>query len=216
MGIRTAFNPLGTSYRPYKPGDVLLDIRHEDPDAVRNDVIDVIKVLVDGCYSLELEAAGGAGGGWQDGNVWCGGGSGAVIVVHVNLKAGEYEYCCPGATPGSGKWSSGGAGHSAYFRTQGVTDAVNFQVDGGWGQFGVRNNPGGVVSVYNGQYVAEEIIKSNGKAASGWSNQPGANLAGAPSVYPVDGFQFGKGAYSMGAGGLQGFLRLIYLGKQQK
>lgn len=88
MSIKAAFWPMSgkKDICPYTPNQKLLDIRPSSTSAVSGS----IEILADGRFKLELEAAGGAGSGWQDENVWAGGGSAAAIVVEVSLTAGKY------------------------------------------------------------------------------------------------------------------------------
>ena len=105
MSIKAAFWPMSgkKDICPYTPNQKLLDIRPSSTSAVSGS----IEILADGRFKLELEAAGGAGSGWQDENVWAGGGSAAAIVVEVSLTAGKYLYSVPGKTKASGFWTSG-------------------------------------------------------------------------------------------------------------
>lgn len=206
MTISAGFWPMGgkKDICPYTPNQKLLDIRPSSTSAISSS----IEILADGRFKLELEAAGGAGSGWQDENVWAGGGSGAAIVVEVILTAGKYLYSAPGKTKASGFWTSGGSGGTAYFKSSNAS-AVNFQVTGGKSSYGKTQNAGGTVSSFTGT-IKKTILKKNGNAASGWSNAPGAENAGGASVYTVDGVKFGAGGSSTKAGN-QGFLRLTFL-----
>ncbi len=96
MTIPAGFWPMGGKREvcPYTANQKLLDIRPSSTSAVSGS----IEILADGRFKLELEAAGGAGSGWQDENVWAGGGSAAAIVVEVILTAGKYLYSVPGKT----------------------------------------------------------------------------------------------------------------------
>lgn len=87
--------------------------------------------------------------GWQDQNIWAGGGSAAAIVVEVILTAGKYNYSVPGKTAGSGFWTCGGNGGNAYFKSSSGS-AVNFQVTGGISTYGSTKNAGGTVSSFTG------------------------------------------------------------------
>lgn len=209
MTIRGAFWPMGGKREvcPYNPNQKLLDIRPSSTSAVSGS----IEILADGRFKLELEAAGGAGSGWQDENVWAGGGSAAAIVVEVILTAGKYLYSVPGKTKASGFWTSGGSGGTAYFKSSNAS-AVNFKVTGGKSTYGSTNNAGGTVSSFTGT-VKKTVLKKNGNAASGWSNAPGAENAGGASVYTIDGVKFGAGGSTTKAGN-QGFLRLTFINEE--
>lgn len=209
MTIRGAFWPMGGKREvcPYNPNQKLLDIRPSSTSAVSGS----IEILADGRFKLELEAAGGAGSGWQDENVWAGGGSGAAIVVEVILTAGKYLYSVPGKTKASGFWTSGGSGGTAYFKSSNAS-IVNFKVTGGKSTYGSTNNAGGTVSSFTGT-VKKTVLKKNGNAASGWSNAPGAENAGGASVYVVDNVKFGAGGSTTKAGN-QGFLRLTFISEE--
>ena len=209
MTIPAGFWPMGGKREvcPYNPNQKLLDIRPSSTSAVSGS----IEILADGRFKLELEAAGGAGSGWQDENVWAGGGSAAAIVVEVSLTAGKYFYSVPGKTKASGFWTSGGSGGTAYFKSSNAS-AVNFQVTGGKSSYGKTQNAGGTVSSFTGT-VKKTVLKKNGNAASGWSNAPGAENAGGASVYTVDGVKFGAGGSSTKAGN-QGFLRLTFISEE--
>lgn len=206
MTIPAGFWPMGGKREacPYNPNQKLLDIRPSSTSAISSS----IEILADGRFKLELEAAGGAGSGWQDENIWAGGGSGAAIVVEVILTAGKYLYSVPGKTKASGFWTSGGSGGTAYFKSSNAS-AVNFKVTGGQSSYGKTQNAGGTVSSFTGT-VKKTVLKKNGNAASGWSNVPGARNPGGASVYSVDGIKFGAGGGSDQAGN-QGFLRLTFL-----
>lgn len=209
MTISAGFWPMGgkKDICPYTPNQKLLDIRPSSTSAVSGS----LEILADGRFKLELEAAGGAGSGWQDENVWAGGGSGAAIVVEVILTAGKYLYSIPGKTKASGFWTSGGSGGTAYFKSSNAS-AVNFKVTGGQSSYGKTQNAGGSVSNFTGT-VKKTVLKKNGNAASGWSNVPGARNPGGASVYTVDGVKFGAGGGSDQAGN-QGFLRLTFLSEE--
>ena len=144
MSIKAAFWPMSgkKDICPYTPNQKLLDIRPSSTSAVSGS----IEILADGRFKLELEAAGGAGSGWQDENVWAGGGSAAAIVVEVSLTAGKYLYSVPGKTKASGFWTSGGSGGTAYFKSSNAS-TVNFKVTGGQSSYGKTQNAGGA-SVY--------------------------------------------------------------------
>lgn len=140
-----------------------------------------------------------------------GGGSGAAISITLILTKGIYEYCCPGGTGVAGYWYSGGSGHNAYFRMKN-TLVYNFEVGGGQGDFGRTSNSGGsIISFVDNNKLVTQTIKTAGNSASGWSNQAGYNARGGNSVYPIDGINYGMGGYSTAPGGIQGFLRLIFL-----
>ena len=209
MTIPAGFWPMGGKREvcPYTANQKLLDIRPSSTSAVSGS----IEILADGRFKLELEAAGGAGSGWQDENVWAGGGSAAAIVVEVILTAGKYLYSVPGKTKASGFWTSGGSGGTAYFESSNAS-AVNFKVTGGESTYGSTNNAGGTVSNFTGT-VKKTVLKKNGNAASGWSNAPGAENAGGASVYIVDGVKFGAGGSTTKAGN-QGFLRLTFISEE--
>lgn len=209
MTIPAGFWPMGgkKDICPYTPNQKLLDIRPSSTSAISSS----IEILADGRFKLELEAAGGAGSGWQDENVWAGGGSGAAIVVEIILPAGKYSYSVPGKTNASGFWSCGGNGGNAYFKSSSGS-SVYFQVTGGKSSYGKTKNDGGTVSNFTGT-VKKTTLKKNGNAASGWSNVPGAKNAGGASVYTVDGIKFGAGGHSTAAGN-QGFLRLTFLSEE--
>lgn len=153
MTIPAGFWPMGGKREvcPYTANQKLLDIRPSSTSAVSGS----IEILADGRFKLELEAAGGAGSGWQDENVWAGGGSAAAIVVEVILTAGKYLYSVPGKTKASGFWTSGGSGGTAYFKSSNAS-AVNFKVTGGKSTYGSTNNAGGTVSSFTG------TVKKNG------------------------------------------------------
>lgn len=206
MAIRGAFWPMGgkKDVCPYTANQKLLDIRPSSTSAISSS----IEILADGRFKLELEAAGGAGSGWQDENVWAGGGSAAAIVVEVILPAGKYLYSVPGKTKASGFWTSGGSGGTAYFKSSNAS-TVNFKVTGGQSSYGKTQNAGGTVSSFTGT-VKKTVLKKNGNSASGWTNIPGAENAGGASVYTVDGVKFGAGGSTTKAGN-QGFLRLTFL-----
>lgn len=209
MTIRGAFWPMGGKREvcPYIPNQKLLDIRPSSTSAISGS----IEILADGRFKLELEAAGGAGSGWQDENVWAGGGSAAAIVVEVILPAGKYLYSVPGKTKASGFWTSGGSGGAAYFKNSNAS-TVNFKVTGGQSSYGKTQNAGGTVSSFTGT-VKKTVLKKNGNSASGWTNVPGAENAGGASVYTVDGVKFGAGGSSTKAGN-QGFLRLTFISEE--
>lgn len=209
MTIRGAFWPMGGKREicPYTANQKLLDIRPSSTSAVSGR----IEILADGRFKLELEAAGGAGSGWQDENIWAGGGSAAAIVVEVILTAGKYNYSVPGKTKASGFWTSGGSGGTAYFKSSNAS-AVNFTVTGGKSTYGSTNNAGGTVSSFTGA-VKKTVLKKNGNAAEGWTNVPGGRNPGGASVYSVDGIKFGAGGGSDQAGN-QGFLRLTFLSEE--
>lgn len=191
---------------PYMVNQKLLDIRPSSTSAVTG----TIDIQGSDRFKLELEAAGAAGSGWQDENIWAGGGSGAAIVVEVILNAGKYSYSVPGKTGGSGFWTCGGNGGNAYFKNSGST--VNFQVTGGKSSYGKTQNAGGTVSNFTGT-VKKTVLKKNGNAASGWTNVPNVENAGGASVYVVDNVKFGAGGSSTKAGN-QGFLRLTFIGAE--
>lgn len=155
MTIRGAFWPMGGKREacPYNPNQKLLDIRPSSTSAVSGS----IEILADGRFKLELEAAGGAGSGWQDENIWAGGGSAAAIVVEVILPAGKYLYSVPGKTKASGFWTSGGSGGTAYFKSSNAS-AVNFKVTGGQSSYGKTQNAGGTVSSFTGT-VKKTVLK---------------------------------------------------------
>lgn len=209
MAIRSAFWPMGgkKDVCPYTANQKLLDIRPNSTSTISGS----IEILAECRFKLELEAAGGAGSGWQDENVWAGGGSAAAVVVEVILPAGKYNYSVPGKTGGSGFWTCGGNGGTAYFKSSNGT-SVNFQVTGGKSTYGSTKNAGGTVSSFTGT-VKKTVLKKNGNAASGWSNAPGAENAGGASVYTVDGIKFGAGGSTTKAGN-QGFLRLTFLSEE--
>lgn len=209
MTIRGAFWPMGGKREicPYTANQKLLDIRPSSTSAVSGS----IEILADGRFKLELEAAGGAGSGWQDKNIWAGGGSAAAIVVEVILTAGKYNYSVPGKTAGSGFWTCGGNGGNAYFKSSSGS-AVNFQVTGGKSTYGSTKNAGGTVSNFSGT-VKKTVLKKNGNAAEGWTNVPGGRNPGGASVYSVDSIKFGAGGGSDQAGN-QGFLRLTFLSEE--
>lgn len=209
MTISAGFWPMGgkKDVCPYTANQKLLDIRPSSTSAVSGS----IEILADGRFKLELEAAGGAGSGWQDENVWAGGGSAAAIVVEVILTAGKYLYSVPGKTKASGFWTSGGSGGTAYFKSSNAS-AVNFKVTGGKSTYGSTKNAGGTVSSFTGA-VKKTVLKKNGNAASGWTNAPGAENAGGASVYVVDNVKFGAGGSTTKAGN-QGFLRLTFISEE--
>lgn len=209
MTIPAGFWPMGGKREvcPYTANQKLLDIRPSSTSAVSGS----IEILADGRFKLELEAAGGAGSGWQDENVWAGGGSAAAIVVEVSLTAGKYLYSVPGKTKASGFWTSGGSGGTAYFKSSNAS-AVNFEVTGGKSTYGSTKNAGGTVSNFTGT-VKKTVLKKNGNAASGWTNAPGAENAGGASVYVVDNVKFGAGGSTTKAGN-QGFLRLTFINEE--
>lgn len=209
MSIKAAFWPMSgkKDICPYTPNQKLLDIRPSSTSAVSGS----IEILADGRFKLELEAAGGAGSGWQDENVWAGGGSAAAIVVEVSLTAGKYLYSVPGKTKASGFWTSGGSGGTAYFKSSNAS-TVNFEVTGGQSSYGKTQNAGGTVSSFTGT-VKKTVLKKNGNSASGWTNAPGAENAGGASVYTVDGIKFGAGGSTTKAGN-QGFLRLTFISEE--
>ena len=192
---------------PYTVNQKLLDVRPSSTSAVSG----TIDIQGSGRFKLELEAAGAAGSGWQDENVWAGGGSAAAIVGDGIITAGKYNYNVPGKTTASGCWTCGGNGGNAYFKSSSGS-AVNFQVTGGKSTYGSTKNAGGTVSNFTGT-VKKTVLKKNGNAASGWTNAPGAENAGGASVYSVDGIKFGAGGSTNKAGN-QGFLRLTFLGAE--
>lgn len=192
---------------PYTVNQKLLDVRPSSTSAVSG----TIDIQGSGRFKLELEAAGAAGSGWQDSNIWAGGGSGAAIVAEVILFAGKYNYNVPGKTKASGFWSCGGNGGNAYFKSSSGS-AVNFQVTGGQSKYGSTKNAGGTVSSFTGT-IKKTILKKNGNTAEGWTNIPNAENAGGASVYSVDGVKFGAGGSTNKAGN-QGFLRLTFLGTE--
>lgn len=209
MTIPAGFWPMGGKREvcPYTANQKLLDIRPSSTSAVSGS----IEILADGRFKLELEAAGGAGSGWQDENVWAGGGSAAAIVVEVILTAGKYLYSVPGKTKASGFLTSGGSGGTAYFKSSNAS-IVNFKVTGGKSTYGSTKNAGGTVSSFTGT-VKKTVLKKNGNAASGWTNAPGAENAGGASVYVVDNVKFGAGGSTTKAGN-QGFLRLTFINEE--
>lgn len=209
MTIPAGFWPMGgkKDICPYTPNQKLLDIRPSSTSAISSS----IEILADGRFKLELEAAGGAGSGWQDENVWAGGGSAAAIVVEVILPAGKYLYSVPGKTKASGFWTSGGSGGTAYFKSSNAS-AVNFKVTGGKSTYGSTKNAGGTVSNFSGT-VKKTVLKKNGNAAEGWTNVPGGRNPGGASVYSIDGIKFGAGGGSDQAGN-QGFLRLTFISEE--
>ena len=145
---------------PYTVNQKLLDVRPSSTSAVSG----TIDIQGSGRFKLELEAAGAAGSGWQDSNIWAGGGSGAAIVAEVILSAGKYSYSVPGKTNASGFWTCGGNGGNAYFKNSGST--VNFQVTGGKSTYGSTNNAGGA-SVY----VVDNVKFGAGSSSAKAGNQ---------------------------------------------
>ena len=189
---------------PYTKNQVLLTVAPSGTSATSGS----ITLKATGSYKLELEAGGGAGAGWMDSYVGCGGGSGAAIVVNLKLSEGTYKYSVSGKTSGSGFWSCGGSGGSSYFRNS--NSSINFTVTGGEGKQLVSSVSGGTVSSFTSSVVTSTILRKNGNGSSGWTDVPGGHINGGASVYPVNGVNYGAGGHSTQAG-MQGYLRLTFL-----
>lgn len=207
MSLCTKLTPLGSRYRPFRAGEVLIfmDLKDAAPEVTQT----ITKDLPKQKYKLKMIGGGGGDGGAYGAGIWYGsGGSGAAFIGTLALTKGTYKFTCGSRgknTPGVNQ-AGGTNGISSKFEKLNDNGTWEVLIEAGGGFTGVwLNGPGdgGKINVFLTPVSSELMQNGNSGNKGGMTG----NLDGGTSVYAG----YGQGCGTYGRGGTGGFLELSAL-----